>query len=47
MIEDLLRPQHLLPILGVIVVLAVAGAAAVFAVRWLWRMMPPERGHSG
>jgi hypothetical protein len=46
MIEDLLRPQHLVLLIAAAIVLAVlvvVASAAIFAVRWLWRRMPAER----
>ncbi|MGA2155673.1 MAG: hypothetical protein ABSH37_14760 [Bryobacteraceae bacterium] len=47
MIEDLLRPQHLLLILGIIlffsVTLVVAGSVAAVAFGLLRPMMPRER----
>jgi hypothetical protein len=47
MIEDLLRPQHLALILGIIllfsVALAAAGVGAAFAFGLLRRIMPRER----
>ncbi|HEY1185202.1 MAG TPA: hypothetical protein VGE89_13515 [Bryobacteraceae bacterium] len=47
MIEDLLRPQHLVLILGIIllfsVALVVAGSAAALAFGLLRRIMPRER----
>jgi len=48
MIEDLLRPQHLLLIFGVVLsfaVMAVAVAATVFAIDRLRRRMQRSSGH--
>lgn len=47
MIEDLLRPQHLLVIIALLAMLAVPAAiivTAFYAIRWFRRNTPPARG---
>jgi hypothetical protein len=46
MIQDLLRPQHLLLFIGLVTMLAVPTAVIVtafYAIRWFRRNTPPAR----